>query len=534
MQALPLEQLNLSFEGKRQPLLSVDEIFADCSQTILERCKEDRRIERKPAGYSPRDLSVYLSMWANTPIDGGIIVIGMADNGQFEGCSGLSQTQLNELEKTGVVYCPDARFSTKRISVIRKNGTQDFVLVFRVYYRQEKVVETTAGEAYVRNGDSKKKLTQEEIRELQIDKGQVSFENEPCGLNYPDDFDLDLVKKFSDAVRAKDGISQKKKDTEILSYRHLGRIVDGEFIPNNACALLFSKIPQAHFPGCKVRFLRFEGDHEGTGQKFNPIKDKFVEGNVPTLIVETGLLVGSQLREFTRMGKDGKFYTAAEYPEEAWYEAIVNACCHRSYGLRSMNVFVKMFDDKLVVESPGGFPPLVTPKNIYECQHPRNPHLMAAMIYLDFVKCANEGTRRMRDSMIVHSLPAPEFEQKDHNAPAVRVTLRNNIKQRKAWVDSDASDWVGEALFKTLEQDEIRAINFVAEHERINVSQIQRLTQRSWPSAKRLLDKLVRKGIFTHHHRPKMERDPQAYYTLSEQGAENKVKKKKKVLRLSN
>jgi len=140
----------------------------------------------------------------------------------------------------------------------------------------------------------------------------------------------------------------------------------------------------------------------------------------------------------------------------------------------------------------------------------------------------------MRDVMMVQGLPEPEFEQKDHNAPAVRVTLRNNIKQRKAWVDSDASDWVGEAIFKMLEQDEIRAINFVAEHERINVSQIQRLTQRSWPAARKLLDKLVRKGIFTHHHRPKMERDPQAYFTLSEQGAENKRKKKKKTLRLSN
>ena len=57
MQSIPLEQLNLSFEGKKAPLLSVDEIYDRCSQTILERCKEDRRIERKPPGYSrARDL----------------------------------------------------------------------------------------------------------------------------------------------------------------------------------------------------------------------------------------------------------------------------------------------------------------------------------------------------------------------------------------------------------------------------------------------------------------------------------------------
>jgi hypothetical protein len=33
--------------------------------------------------------------------------------------------------------------------------------------------------------------------------------------------------------------------------------------------------------------------------------------------------------------------------------ALVNACVHRSYGLTNMNIFVKMFDDKLVIEIPG-------------------------------------------------------------------------------------------------------------------------------------------------------------------------------------
>lgn len=522
----------MSFEGKKPPLLSVDEIYDGCTQTILERCNEDRRIERKPAGYAPRELGNYFSMWANTPMDGGIVIIGMADKGQFDGCLGLSQAQINDLEKTSISYCPDARFSSKQVSVVRKDGVQDFVLIFRIYYRQDKVVETTSGDAFIRQGDSKKKLSAEEVREFQIDKGQVSFESEPCGLNYPDDFDFELIKQFCESVRAAWDLSLSKKLSEILSYRNLGRQIDREFVANNACALLFAKAPQAQFPGCKIRFLRFEGEHEGTGQKFNPIKDKHIEGNVPTLVKEVENLIESQLREFTRLGKDGKFYTAAEYPKDAWYEAIVNACCHRSYGLRNMCVFVKMFDDKFIVESPGSFPPLVTPKNIYESHHPRNPVLMNAMLYLDYVKCANEGTRRMRDGMLVQGLPEPEFEQKDHHTPVVRVTLRNNIKQRKAWVDSDASDWVGVAMLKTLEQDEIRAINFVAEHERINVSQIQRLTQRSWPSARRLLDKLVRKGIFEHHHRPKMERDPQVYFTLSEHGAENKAKNKKKSSRL--
>lgn len=65
-------------------------------------------------------------------------------------------------------------------------------------------------------------------------------------------------------------------------------------------------------------------------------------------------------------------------------------------GSKNMNIFVKMFDDKLVIESPGGFPPLVTPENIYDSHNPRNPTLMRAMFYMGLVKEHAEGTKRMR------------------------------------------------------------------------------------------------------------------------------------------
>ena len=50
---------------------------------------------------------------------------------------------------------------------------------------------------------------------------------------------------------------------------------------------------------------------------------------------------------------------------------------------------------------------------------------MEALLYLDFVKCAHEGTRRMRDTMQEAKLPAPEFRQVDAaTTPLVRVVLR--------------------------------------------------------------------------------------------------------------
>ena len=134
---------------------------------------------------------------------------------------------------------------------------------------------------------------------------------------------------------------------------------------------------------------------------------------------------------------------------------------------------------------------------------------MAALFYLDFVKCANEGTRRMKQVMEAMGLPTPEFEQKEINYGLVRVTLRNNIKYRKAWIDKDA---------RTLEENERRIINFIAEHGPISVSQVQRLTQKTWPAASKMLKGLVERGILEHRKSPALkDRDPGARYALKGQ-----------------
>ena len=508
-------QIALTFDGV-PALLTVAEIYENASCDLLTKLREDRRIERKPPAYQAKYLADYISMFANTKPDGGVIVIGMENDARISGCSAITQSRLNELERSGQLYCPDAKYESKRIAATNSSGAEDFLLLFRVFYREDKVAKTVSGEAYVRLGESKERLRQEQIRELEIDKGQVEFEQEPCGLLFPADFNFELISKFCEGVRKARKFTQEHHDVEILEFRHLGKRTGVGFVPNNACALLFARDPVAKFPGCKIRFLRFDGEHEGTGEKFNAVKDILIEGSVPQLIVEAEKAIEAQIRDFSRLGPDGKFYTAPEYPKPAWYEAVVNACVHRSYSLRNMNVFVKMFDDRLVIESPGGFPPLVTPENIYNVHHPRNPYLMDAMLYLDFVKAANEGTRRMRDTMSAMNLPLPEFAEKDQGYAVVKVTLRNNTKQRKVWVDSDAIGIVGEALSKQLTQHELRVINWIAENKSINVSQVQRLTEKSWPGARKLLERLTERGILQEVRRPWLQRDPQAKFVLKQ------------------
>ena len=64
-----MAQLSLVFP-KHIALLSPDEIYTQIDEKLLIELKEDKRIERKPPSFSPKDIGDYLCMWANTPQKG--------------------------------------------------------------------------------------------------------------------------------------------------------------------------------------------------------------------------------------------------------------------------------------------------------------------------------------------------------------------------------------------------------------------------------------------------------------------------------
>ena len=56
----------------------------------------------------------------------------------------------------------------------------------------------------------------EEIRELQIEKGEIDFELEPCGLSYPAEFNSTLIKEFVERFARMRGLSPHT-DEEVLA-----------------------------------------------------------------------------------------------------------------------------------------------------------------------------------------------------------------------------------------------------------------------------------------------------------------------------
>lgn len=509
-----LDLLNRLDRPSVEALLTPDQIYESDDPALFTRLTEDARFDRKSCRIQPSGLAPCFSAFANGPsVEGGVIAVGIGNNTQIEGCGQLSPDRLQAIESAEVHHCPTAKVRSRRVQAINSKGEKDFIIIFRVYYVPDRLVDLTNGDAYQRIGDKSVRLNDQKMYEIRIDKGERSFEQEACQLIYPEEFSGSDIRKFCNKIRERRESAETHEDEAILEALRLGRRVQKQFFPNNACALLFAKDPGRIFPGAYIRFLRYLGVEEQSGQQFNVIKDRVIEGSIRSVIQEAAQVIDANIREFTEF-RNGKFHSVQEYPRDAWYELLVNACVHRSYTMRNIPIFIRLFEDRIVFESPGGFMPGVTPENIYDRHHPRNPFIMSVLRETGEVRCINEGTKRVRREMEHAKLPAPLFVEKKGDAAAVSVTLHNNIKDRSNSLDGEAYTALGEAIAFSLTVDERKIINYVIAHNQLNVSDALRiLTTTKWHTAKKRLDALVSRGILDFHS--SKLRDPFAFYTLA-------------------
>lgn len=513
------DQLYLDFDIKPVGIVQLwtpDQIYDNLSSETLKDFKEDRRIERKANKVQPKALAEYLSMWSNTQPHGGIILVGVTNDGNIEGCKSLGTDGKNKLEKL-TRLCPDAHWACKEIAVINMKGEDDFLLVYRVQYRADKLVLTTGDEAFIREGDDKLKINETMKRELRISKGEIHYELEPCALDYPQDFDLSEINKFCRAYFSNRRMEAEKSREEILILAKLGKIIDGNFRPNLACALLFSTDPRDVIPGARLRIIKYEGEFEKFGREMNSTFSEYIDGPISKLIFEARPIIASQLRSFQKLDASGKLRRISEYPEEAWLEAVVNAVAHRSYNLKTQNIFVKIFDDKFVVESPGGFVPPTTGDTVYNAHNPRNPFLMEAMMHLELTFCAHEGTRRMKDAMERASLPEPRFRQIEDLSHQVHVLLENNIDSRRSYVENQFDRLISEKEFMDLTPDERSLLNYFMHTPHTNITHAALHLKKSWPTAQKAMNGLVERKLVQIISKRGRQRDPSKTYRLSEE-----------------
>ena len=376
--------------------------------------KEDQTFDCKSIQIDPKALAVPIVAMANA--DGGVLAIGVSDKTRrIEGIDQHTQ-QLNELLRVPMDFCiPSVRVRYDYLPCVDSEGNDNRILL--MYVPASSHLHTNqADDAFMRVGDKSRKLSFDERMQLMYDKGERNYEDEAAYGATVDDVDMAAVEAYVKII------GYGKSATEYL-YENNDFVKDanGRQAVSNACILLFGKKPQRFFPRARTRFIRYEGTEEKVGTEMNVVKDVTFEGSVLHQIEKTVEYLETQVREHSFLGQNGQFVTNRNYPKFAIQEMVVNSVCHRDYSIKGTEIQIKMFDDRLVFESPGKLPGLVRAENIRHTHFSRNPKIAQFLKAYNYVKEFGEGIDRICNELESRGAVIPTFHT---DAFILKTTLK--------------------------------------------------------------------------------------------------------------
>lgn len=170
-----------------------------------------------------------------------------------------------------------------------------------------------------------------------------------------------------------------------------------------------------------------------------------------------------------------------DYPLEALREAIINAICHRDYSIPS-NTEIRIYDDELIVWSPGGLPFGITLEDLYK-SHPsvlRNKGIASIFYDMGWIEQWGSGIDKMRKMCVKAGLPEPKFEEPQ----GFRAVFRKDIY---------TDDYLREL---GLNERQMKAVKHVKEKGKVTNKEYQEICDASERTATRDLIALVSKDVF--------------------------------------
>ena len=389
--------------------------------------KEDQTFDCKSIQIDPKALAIPIVAFANA--DGGVIAIGVSDKTRkIEGVDQHTE-KLNELLRVPLDFCnPSVSITTDLVPCTDKDGNDNHILLMYIPASSE-LHANQADEAFMRVGDKSRKLSFEERIQLMYDKGERYYEDTAVYGATADDIDMAAVERYTELI----GYTKSPKQYLQENNGFLTTNTKGEEQVSVACILLFGKYPQKFFPRGRTRFIRYKGTEERVGAEMNVIKDVTFEGTILDQVKATIAYLETQVEEHTFLGQHGRFVTHRDYPKFVIQEMVVNACCHRAYNIKGTEIQIKMFDNRLVFESPGRLPGTVKPSNIRHTHFSRNPKIAQFLKAYDFVKEFGEGVDRMCRELEANGTPHLSFHLDDF---ILKITVPKVTSQANNQIDA--------------------------------------------------------------------------------------------------
>ena len=160
------------------------------------------------------------------------------------------------------------------------------------------------------------------------------------------------------------------------------------------------------------------------------------------------------LRNDKQHYQEGFFvYDIPTFNERVVREAILNAVSHRNYQMGG-SVFIRQYRDRLVIESPGGFPNGISVNNILDRQLPRNRRIAEILAFCGLVERSGQGMNLIYELSIKEAKQLPDFSGTDENF--VCITLNGVVLDTKML---SLINQIGNERMETLSTGDFLVIN---------------------------------------------------------------------------
>ena len=321
--------------------------------SVLEIIKrgEDSRHQFKRNVNNADSLAADMVAFSNG--DGGMMLIGVYDNGAVAGLTNDDVRRLNQLI-SGVA----SQHVQPSINPITENIRIDgsLIMVVSVSFGVNKPYQDKNGVFWVKSGADKRKATsREEVQRMFQSANILHADEMPAHKMTIEDFDM---RYFNYYFQKRYGTLPEDEKQPLLRLLENMGLMQGDQL--TLCgALLFTKEEFHKLPVFIVKAGAFDANDLTTN---NYQDSRNIEGRLESIYSQTVSFIVSNLRHL-QGEQDFNSIGIPEIPHEAIREIVANALIHRDYFL-SAPIRVFVFRNRVEIISPGHLPNNLTIENI--------------------------------------------------------------------------------------------------------------------------------------------------------------------------
>lgn len=436
--------------------VKVEKIDRPALNRLVKR-GEGHFLDFKSKDIKPSKLTKTLSAFANA--DGGELYIGIEERSSKFFWRGFDSVE----DANGHIQAIESLFpfsSYFRYSFLQIDSLKTFVLQVDISKTPD-IRKASDGIVYLRRGAQSLPQTDDaQIRRLEFSKGVSSYEDHTVCVDPTNLYESDATKAFMLEV-----VPSSAPDAWLRKQR----LINGSQ-PIVCGVLLFSDEPQIDLPKSNIKIYRYKSNADvGTRETlaFNP---RTVEGCLYNQIFSAVAMTKEMTEDMPLLGTSG--LEKIDYPTEAVHEIITNAVIHRDYSIND-DVHIRIFDNRIEVQSPGSLPGHVTELNYLDERFARNPKIVRLLNKYKNPpnKDVGEGLNTAFEAMRKLKLQDPVVRQQENS---VLVVLRH----------------------EKLGTPEQLIVEYLRHHEEINNSTARRICFiGSENTMKRTFQKMIKAGL---------------------------------------